>query len=220
MNKYPSLFLYFNIIFLLVSVGICFDRLDTVEWWKIVVLIPLFYVFVDFISGLLHIVLDNEKFLDWEQTIKPYAQGFQSHHESPRSICEMSLFDHLIVLHVPLFFMYGWIWIVNNVYIHFTYVYIFLLLHLMQMSHRWAHSPRKSLNRLIVKAQDFGLLLPARDHQVHHRSPYAVNFCILNGICNPLLNKITANYFSQKSEWWLLVFLISCHLPVIFASFL
>jgi hypothetical protein len=38
--------------------------------------------------------------------------------------------------------------------------------------------------------QRTGLVLRSQHHNGHHTSPFTANYCIVNGWCNPLLNKI------------------------------
>ena len=38
--------------------------------------------------------------------------------------------------------------------------------------------------------QKIGLILSRKEHGLHHSIPYDSNYCILNGVCNPILDKI------------------------------
>jgi ubiquitin-conjugating enzyme E2 variant len=54
--------------------------------------------------------------------------------------------------------------------------------------HQWAHmtSPPSPVRWL----QDHGLILSRREHARHHCAPYARNYCIATGWCNPFLERI------------------------------
>jgi ubiquitin-conjugating enzyme E2 variant len=54
--------------------------------------------------------------------------------------------------------------------------------------HQWAHMPRPP--RVVRWLQDRGMILSRREHSRHHCSPFARNYCIATGWCNPLLERI------------------------------
>ena len=41
---------------------------------------------------------------------------------------------------------------------------------------------------LVEALQQAGLVIPRRDHLLHHRSPFENNYCIVSGHCNRLLD--------------------------------
>lgn len=54
--------------------------------------------------------------------------------------------------------------------------------------HKWAHM--KSPPRVVHWLQRCGLILRPDHHWRHHKSPFAVNYCITTGWCDPLLTRI------------------------------
>jgi ubiquitin-conjugating enzyme E2 variant len=62
--------------------------------------------------------------------------------------------------------------------------------------HRWAHT--KSPPRIVAWLQRRGLILSPRHHHRHHKSPYAVNYCITTGWCDPVLSRVR---FFPTLEW-------------------
>jgi ubiquitin-conjugating enzyme E2 variant len=62
--------------------------------------------------------------------------------------------------------------------------------------HRWAHA--KSPPRVVAWLQLSGVLLRPGHHLRHHKSPFAVNYCITTGWCNPVLTRIR---FFPALEW-------------------
>jgi ubiquitin-conjugating enzyme E2 variant len=62
--------------------------------------------------------------------------------------------------------------------------------------HQWAHM--KSPPRVVAWLQRGGLLLSPDHHRQHHKSPFAVNYCITTGWCDPLLTRIR---FFPRMEW-------------------
>ena len=168
----------------------------------------LFYVFAtDLVSGLLHIVLDNKRSLEIP-VIRPLAEGFQRHHINPKNIYQMSWYKHIFGIHLPLTFLFVVVLIVNSPKLYFSYVSLVLFMHLMQMSHRWSHTPVSMLSKPVILLQKMRILLTRKAHGVHHNGIYDSNFCIFNGYMNPLLNKLTT-VFNRESHGWVFVFVIS-----------
>jgi palmitoyl-[glycerolipid] 3-(E)-desaturase len=57
-----------------------------------------------------------------------------------------------------------------------------------QQLHAWSHMKKSELPRLIVSLQDLGLIISRKAHGAHHKSPFNINYCIVSGWCNPLLD--------------------------------
>lgn len=174
------------------------------------------YFYTDIISGLLHLILDDEKSLDIP-LIRSLAEGFQRHHEAPNSIYEMSLYQHLYVMHLPLTIVYPLVLIFNRPAHHVLYIAIAIMLHLMQMSHRWSHQPRSAISQPLRFLQSAHILLSAPEHGTHHKSPFNTNFCIMSGWFNPCFNRIF-NHLKISLNVWIYLFLTICLLPVLIAS--
>lgn len=56
-----------------------------------------------------------------------------------------------------------------------------------QEFHKWAHM--KTPPPIVKGLQDKGVILSRREHGLHHSSPFEEHYCILTGVCNPLLDK-------------------------------
>jgi hypothetical protein len=173
------------------------------------------YFATDLISGLLHIVLDNPRSLD-VRFIRTLAQGFQDHHEHPSRIFEMSLFNHLYVMHLPLMLFFAAVLPLHSPIFYTAFLIMVGMLHLMQMSHRWAHLPVKSVPGPVRGLQRARVLIRGHRHDQHHKPPYAKDFCIMTGLCNPALNRVV-RVCGVTSHWWGGVFLLTTLLPLIFA---
>jgi len=57
-----------------------------------------------------------------------------------------------------------------------------------QEFHKWAHM-RIPPSPAVKFLQDSGVILSRREHGLHHTSPFEGHYCILTGICNPILDK-------------------------------
>jgi len=163
------------------------------------------YFLIDIISGLLHIILDNPFFADeknWHGIITPYAKGFQEHHDNTSIICNMAVVEHIRPMSFPLLanaavglLMHRHAWFPA----YHLAVSFFLVL--MQMAHRWAHMHKASRPWGVTALQDWGVLVSPSQHLRHHKAPYAVQFCIMSGIMNPVLNVAVGMFPPTRKEW-------------------
>ncbi len=188
---------------------------DPPEAWAILVMVVFCYFLTDLISGMLHIILDNPRSLD-VAVIKPLAQGFQSHHEDPSGIYKMPLYKHLYVIHMPLTIFFVFALPVHSSLVYVAWVAMVVMLHLMQMSHRWAHMRAGALHPLSRGLQRARLLVGRSEHLEHHRPPYERNFCIMSGMFNRPLNGVV-RVFGARSHLWNLAFLATCFMPLVLA---
>jgi len=56
-----------------------------------------------------------------------------------------------------------------------------------QEFHKYSHM--RSTPPLAKKLQEMGIILSKKEHGLHHTSPFEGHYCILTGVCNPLLDK-------------------------------
>lgn len=153
--------------------------------------------FSDFISGLVHIYLDNSK-VNYSETINDfYKIGFQVHHLYPNFqwSCHKEFQPHyeantIFVLNIVISIIN--VLTVNLTILHFT-LYLTLI---MQMNHYWCHSiiTKKHVPYIIHKLQDIGILLSYKTHSTHHKT-YDNNFCLLTGWNDKLFNYIFNNKY-------------------------
>lgn len=177
------------------------------------------YCFTDIISGMLHLVLDNPNFIG-QAPIDSLCRGFQEHHLDPTLIYKMPVFEHVRVMCMPLIFVF-----ILSMPLEFLagktipsfHVYFLCLsfnLAYMQLCHRWAHLPPKMRTPAIRFLQDNKLALSAGNHLNHHGAPFLKNFCIMNGMCNPILNAIVKTpMFHPHSKIWALLFCFASYSP-------
>jgi hypothetical protein len=170
------------------------------------------YVYTDWLSGLLHACLDNERSLK-VPVLRKLAKGFQQHHETPTSIYTMTLYKHLYTMHLPLAIVFVLVLLCGTATHCAYFLCLAFSLHLMQMSHRWAHMPRPDVSGTVKLLQRWRLLLPSRTHQIHHRGEFDTNFCILNGWLNPALNACVP-HVGRTSHAWTWLFLASAFVPL------
>lgn len=176
------------------------------------IIVGLCFIITDLLSGLLHIILDNPRSLDIGP-IKPLAEGFQRHHRKPEKIFEMSLYEHLFVMHLPLTIFAVVVLPFNDSHLFVAFLSMVGSLHLMQMAHRWAHLPPERLPVVVRVLQRIRVLLPKSVHDNHHQDPFDKNFCIMTGTFNGPLNVVVRNT-SRFSHAWIGVFFLVSLIPV------
>ncbi len=170
------------------------------------------FLITDLLSGLLHIILDNPRSLVIPP-IKPLAEGFQRHHRKPHKIFEMSLYEHLFVMHLPLTIFAVVVIPFNDAHLFVAYLGMVASLHLMQMAHRWAHLPSDEIPAVVRGLQRARLLIGKPAHDAHHQEPFDQNFCIMTGMFNRPLNFVV-RHTSRFSHAWLGVFMAVALIPV------
>ena len=164
--------------------------------------------YVDVLSGLLHIVLDNPSFTTLP-LLGPGAVGFQRHHHHPAGITVHNLLnfvqEHLAGISGVLatgLLPARWSAGANTNLLRLFLIEVILLSCFMMASHRWSHTQKEALSPLVVWLQESGALLSHLDHSLHHVD-YNCNFAIFTGWCNPCLNRLTAHVLNERSELWL-----------------
>jgi hypothetical protein len=173
--------------------------------------------FVDLMSGLVHLVLDNPLFNDWA-IIGPAAVGFQHHHGDPIGVTRGSYFNFLREHHVGLAAMVGTGLFAPRHSRETKWHYLFTahsvwLSSLMMASHRWAHTPPPRLPFGVQSMQNLGVIMSHTHHSLHHVG-YKINYAIFTGWWNPFLNMVTANILSSLSVAWVYILVAGACLPV------
>lgn len=177
------------------------------------------YFFIDLVSGVFHLVLDNPRFIG-QAPIDGMCRGFQEHHLDPTLIFKMSLFEHLLpmgqplvwtfMLSMPLEFIAGKT--IPAFHAYFLCLSLFLIY--MQLCHRWAHMPPKMRGPVVRFLQQSKLALAPGEHLKHHMAPYQQNFCIMNGMFNKFMNWWTSQpMFHPHSKIWAPMFAIVSYSP-------
>lgn len=177
-----------------------------------IVLVVLCFAVTDLISGLLHVILDNPRSLD-VGAIRGLAEGFQRHHRNPAKIYEQPLYEHLYVMHMPLTFLFGVVFLFGDARMYVVFLSMCGALHLMQMAHLWAHLPREQLPRVARALQRSRMLLNKPQHDLHHTEPFDKDFCIMSGFCNPPLNR-AVRVIGTTTHWWMAIFLVVALSPL------
>lgn len=149
------------------------------------------FAMADLVTGIFHWGVDNYGD-EATPVFGPVIDAFQGHHNHPWVIAEREVANNLgsvakaaTFLILPLPFM-------QDVDPHQRLFLVSLLSNaaLSQQYHAWAHSKPSRNPEPVRVLQRAGILLSSREHAVHHRSPHAVKYCIVNGWWNPVLDSL------------------------------
>lgn len=164
------------------------------------------YFYIDFYSGVLHVVLDNPRFVRLPLIGVPCVE-FQWHHTLAYDISTRRLLDVwgdlnvlLLLKSIFLFGICGFnpaTFMVAGVGYSWGYM--------NQFSHRLAHTAPRSRPKLAVWLQEHHILLPPAVHHIHHTN-YDQAFPVLSGHSRGLIQgmlRVVPNGFS-----WLAFFVL------------
>lgn len=157
------------------------------------------YILTDFINGLIHMYMDNNT--DYASLIGPFISSFHLHHSKLKythsnpfkiyfyeSGTKFWLSVYLIIL----------VWIQHYFVLAYALnvclVSIGILSSIAELSHYWCHNATKK-NKLVSTLQRYRILLAKKHHLIHHRDDNT-HYAFLNGISDPLLNKISRYYYT------------------------
>jgi hypothetical protein len=152
-------------------------------------------------TGLIHLLLDNYK--GDNPILKPPADAFQNHHNvSGQKIItydNFALLKEAKIMILPIIcILYNLTPLTSKSQMLCQIITLYGM-HFCQITHKYAHlanylteeDKQKPEHKIIAFLQDNHLILHPKEHRLHHISPkYDVNFCIVNGWANPLLNSI------------------------------
>jgi len=176
------------------------------------------YFYIDFYSGVLHVVLDNPRFVRLPLIGVPCVE-FQWHHTFPYDISTRRLFDVWgdlnVLLLIKSIFLFGICGFTNTAFmvagVGFFWGYA------NQFSHRLTHMAPRLRPRFAVWLQEHRVLLPPAVHQVHHES-YDRAFPVLSGHSRGLIQamlRIVPNGFP-----WLALFVVLTAFDLVFVAWL
>jgi len=167
-----------------------------------VLLFTFMYLWFDFYSGVLHVVLDHPRHIEFPFLGQPCLE-FQWHHHIPRDIASKPFMqacgDLTGVMSVLM--SYWFICLHDNTFGRVLISMKLFAAFLGQFNHRVSHLTRKEKPAWVKWMQDSHILLSDQDHRVHHTEPHDQNFCIGCGVMNNAFNFCLKNICSDPSLW-------------------
>ena len=170
-------------------------------------------LFVDVLSGLLHITLDNPTSMHWP-LIGPECEAFQGHHVSPNDITKGTWPAHLMEAHLVhailalsslpnfkcrplrLFLFYS----------NFSATW-------MMAAHRWSHTNPVDCPWWVRALMRCGCLITHAHHSRHHIT-YTEKFALFTGWSNPAINWGVQVVMHAYNPLWVLLFALTMLLPL------
>lgn len=149
------------------------------------------YVLADLATGIYHWGIDN--YGDAETPVfGSQIDAFQGHHKRPRTIARRQFANNIHALARPATFALAPLLLLpSHAYVDcFLSVFLACVVYSQQF-HAWAHTEKKEVPQLVVGLQEMGLLVSRKMHGAHHRPPYDINYCIVSGLWNPLLDRVS-----------------------------
>lgn len=130
--------------------------------------------------------------------------AFQGHHQRPWTITEREFCNNVHKVFkpaaVPAGILFALSFVAPSSWSIWSSTFLFLAC-MSQQFHAWSHMKKSELHPLIVAAQENGLLISRKDHGVHHKAPFEVNYCIVSGHWNPVLDgDRSENSFFRRAE--------------------
>lgn len=162
------------------------------------------YLLTDFINGLVHMYMDNND--RYESIDGPLIANFHLHHRTPQ-YRQHNLLAVYFTESGSKVWLVGYLLLVlciqSALVIHpvvsYTLVYIGILSSVAEVSHYLCHSSTSPLAAFLARC---GLLLSKRRHARHHLQDNC-SYAFLNGISDPLLDRIAAvlcSGYKQRSD--------------------
>jgi len=176
--------------------------------WVLVVSCILAMTLADLFSGLAHWAADTWGSLETPLVGKTFIRSFREHHLDPFRITVHDVIEtngDNCMLTVPFLFLLAFKAEIKqeNAGDLFKVCFVAFLciwVSLTNQIHKWAHMIKPP--RSIALLQDWYIILPRKNHQIHHHTPFDRYYCITTGWLNPLLGSIGFWKRMENSITW------------------
>eukprot|EP01125_Pyxidicula_operculata_P008923 TRINITY_DN294_c0_g1_i1.p1 TRINITY_DN294_c0_g1~~TRINITY_DN294_c0_g1_i1.p1 ORF type:complete len:302 (+),score=57.26 TRINITY_DN294_c0_g1_i1:1114-2019(+) len=154
----------------------------------------------DFCSGVLHWTADTWGNLDTPVIGQNFIRSFREHHVSPSAMCDHDVIEtnaDVFMLCCP--FLYsmltkdlmansvdginpaGW-----DMFVMCTWTMAATYTSITNQIHKWAHTYKPPA--IVTYLQDTWIILPKKNHTIHHQPAFDGHYCITTGWLNPILD--------------------------------
>jgi len=154
------------------------------------------YVVTDFISGLVHMIMDNNT--NYSSIVGPFVATFHLHHHKltyqNKHPIKIYFYEsgHKFWLVIYLLLLFIIQCFINLSFcLNLCLITISLMSSLSELSHFWCHNSPQAKG-VIGLLQKYRILLSMNHHKFHHRDDNT-HYAFLNGMTDPVLN-VLANY--------------------------
>lgn len=206
MERYNKRFFYHKASWIISILVLCLQAtslLGILQLWQeahylsVTVAFIVAYIVTDFINGMVHLYMDNNT--HYNSIVGPFIAAFHLHHIKPRYKKKHPLIIYFhesgtkfwLVIYLIIVVLIQH-YVALSFAIQFGLTCIGILSSFAEVSHYWCHT--RGDNSLINILQKYGVLLSEKNHLIHHISDNQ-NYAFLNGISNPLINKIACYWY-------------------------
>jgi hypothetical protein len=146
------------------------------------------WMIADFGSGFLHWSVDNYG-NGRTPVMGSIIAAFQGHHSAPWTITQRGFCNNVHKLCIP----FGVVPMTAISALTGPATTLFFTTFcameiLSQEFHKWSHMTKGECPFWVNALQDASLSIPRVPHALHHMAPYEGNYCIVSGLCNPVLD--------------------------------
>lgn len=157
------------------------------------------WILADFGSGVLHWSVDN-----YGNGRTPIMGGiiaaFQGHHSAPWTIGQRGFCNNVYKLCIPFGpIPLGILSLFLNPFATFFLTIFCVFEILSQEFHKWSHQLKSEVPHWVNGLQRMGITIARQPHAQHHLAPYEGNYCIISGLCNPVLDQ--SGFFRRLEHW-------------------
>eukprot|EP00538_Stauroneis_constricta_P011553 CAMPEP_0119563158 /NCGR_PEP_ID=MMETSP1352-20130426/22600_1 /TAXON_ID=265584 /ORGANISM="Stauroneis constricta, Strain CCMP1120" /LENGTH=352 /DNA_ID=CAMNT_0007611703 /DNA_START=195 /DNA_END=1253 /DNA_ORIENTATION=+ len=147
------------------------------------------WALADFGSGVLHWSVDNYG-NGRTPVMGKIIAAFQGHHSAPWTITERGFCNNVYKLCTPFGpVTMAAISLLTGPFATFFFTMFCVFEILSQEFHKWSHMTLSQTPKWANQLQNLGLTISRGPHAQHHIAPYDGNYCIISGVCNPVLDK-------------------------------
>lgn len=165
-------------------------------WYHYLLTVILAYLLADFINGLVHMYMDNNE--DYSSIFAPFIASFHLHHHTPK-YRDSNIFLIYFNESGPKFWLVPYLAVVAILsYLHCNETFLLLAIFfaifssVAEVSHYLCHNSSASW---VLFLQKLHILLPKEHHKKHHSSDNQ-SYAFLNGISDPLIDKIAKKMYA------------------------
>jgi ubiquitin-conjugating enzyme E2 variant len=148
----------------------------------------------DLLAGFWHWLEDRYFDVTWPLIGEYIAKPNELHHAQPRAFLNQGYWDRNWTTIIPASVALLIAWASGA-----SSVVLLTLIFVSQANeiHAWAHS-KGTLSPWVVMLQETGLFQSPAHHAEHHRSPFAIRYCVMTNFLNPVLDHFE---FWTRLEW-------------------
>jgi len=197
------------VLLLAVTLYNIYPHLKLQNLWIIVVACVFAMTLADLVSGLVHWGADTWGTLDTPFVGKTFIRSFREHHLDPFRITVHDVIEtngDNCMTTLPLLAILAFKVDIRDenagdLFKVWFIAFLCIWVSLTNQIHKWAHMIKPP--KFVALLQDWYIILPRKNHQIHHHTPFDRFYCITTGWLNPLLGSIGFWKRMENTITWL-----------------